>query len=77
MIGNENRPIVYQEPIRKAQTDKDSPKSSVDDPETALSQLGDRLPENAEARVDNPDELSEEQLNSVVGGKGPRQSCYG
>lgn len=77
MFENENRPIVREKNSRKAQTDKDFKKTLADTPKADLGQLGgDRLLEDVEFKVVNPDELTEEQLDSVVGGKGPRQSCY-
>ncbi len=67
--------------IKKAQSDKEFKKALVDNPKEALGQLGVQLPEDVEVKVveesarvvylvlpDNPDELTDEQLDRVAGG---------
>ena len=89
MSENENRQISREEVIRKAQADKDFKKSLLDNPKATLGQLGVKLPEDVAVKVVeesnkviylvlpvNPNELTEEQLDSVAGGKGPREGTY-
>ncbi|SFG13673.1 NHLP leader peptide domain-containing protein [Desulfotomaculum arcticum] len=70
-----------QQIILKAQSDKDFKKALVDNPKETLGQLGVQVPEEVEVRVleesakvvylvlpYNPDELTDEQLNTVAGG---------
>lgn len=72
---------IKQEIIKKAQLDKDFKKALVDNPKEILGQLGVQFSEEVEVKVVeesskivylvlpiNPDELTDEQLDSVAGG---------
>ena len=75
------REELEKEIIKKAQSDKDFKKALVDNPKGTLGKLGVQVPENVEVKVVeesanvvylvlpyNPDELTDEQLNTVAGG---------
>ena len=75
------REELKKEIIKKAQSDKEFKKALVDNPKGTLGQLGVQIPEDVEVKVVEesanvvylvlpykPDELTDEQLDTVAGG---------
>ena len=75
--------------IKKAQADKDFKKALVDNPKAVLVQLGVQVPDEVEVKVVeesakvvylvlpfNPDQLTDEQLNTVAGGIGSYHKIF-